>query len=395
MKSKAKFGSLKLERMREKLQEYNFIIEYKKGSELINADAISRIHETNLNDDSDTFDKMKSKLISNDGKFYYKSKKGIFKEVPNPKDRNDIINEIHKKLGHKGRDAIYYELSKAYYWPKSKIDIMNCLKECQECTRNKQKPSGGEIFIKTKEPLEKVGVDILTVNNNEYILTFKDFYTRLLRCAYITSKESIRVKETLKGIIESIGIPKMMITDSGLEFNNKYLKQFMSKYKIIHHITSPDKSQSNGRVERLHRDLWQFLRKTKIEENADFDIKDKIVDFQEKYNNTYHRGIKQTPSEAWNNPDNKILIKMNTIDNEYTNEFKLGKRENFKEKESIYLEEDKNLTQNKINSKYNKEGEIYKKLNNDSYLIKVNDRIIKRNHAQIVAKKDHIISPGI
>jgi hypothetical protein len=39
------FGNMKLERMRERLQSFDFTIRYKKGTELVNADFLSRFYE--------------------------------------------------------------------------------------------------------------------------------------------------------------------------------------------------------------------------------------------------------------------------------------------------------------------------------------------------------------
>ncbi|KAI5180824.1 hypothetical protein PAEPH01_2758, partial [Pancytospora epiphaga] len=92
--------------------------------------------------------------------------------------------------------------------------------------------------------------------------------------------------------------------------------------------------------------------------------------------NTYHRGIKQTPNEAWDNPENEMLIKINGSDTKYSEEFPPHKSEMFKEG-------DKNIRRPKIESKYPGEGIVTEVLGNDLYLIKENDKIQKRNHAQL------------
>jgi hypothetical protein len=61
---------------------------------------------------------------------------------------------------------------------------------------------------------------------------------------------------------------------------------------------SVKKHQENGRVERLHRKIWQVLRK----KNENVDVKENlkviIQKVNDQLNNTYHRGIKMTPNEA-------------------------------------------------------------------------------------------------
>lgn len=229
-----------------------------------------------------------------------------------------------------------------------------------------------------------VGADLLTLEYQKYILTFKDFYTRKIQCIPLNSKNGIEIKKGLEQILDKLGNPETLVTDPVLEFTNKTVKQLLADRNIAHHITSTDKSQSTGRIERLHRDIWQHLREEPMN-NKDMDINCEIKSFTEKYNNCYYRGIKLIPEEAWKDP-NKIKLKaINKENSKYANEFKIGNREKFEENQKIYIEDDKNKTKNKTSIKYPREGEIYTKLENDSYLIKINDRVLKRTHAQIVA----------
>lgn len=50
---------------------------------------------------------------------------------------------------------------------------------------------------------------------------------------------------------------------------------------------------------------------------------------EEKYNETFHRGIKMTPLEAFNNKDDEKVKDLNSKTGEYANAFKEAKRENF------------------------------------------------------------------
>jgi hypothetical protein len=73
MQEKATFESVRLERIREKLQDYNFEIEYRKGEELIDADTISRQYMEEENKTvtvEDITGKNPPKLKKENGKYY-------------------------------------------------------------------------------------------------------------------------------------------------------------------------------------------------------------------------------------------------------------------------------------------------------------------------------------
>lgn len=124
-----------------------------------------------------------------------------------------------------------------------------------------QKTAGGEIFITTSKPLEKIVIDILTMAHGKYILTFVDFFTRLIRPTVIKDKSTEDVKKALEKFINELGMSKELITDEVRKFKSKELTEMLDSLVVKHHITSVEHHQSNGRMERLHKTIWQGLRK--------------------------------------------------------------------------------------------------------------------------------------
>lgn len=76
----------------ERIQEYDFTIAYKKGEEVVSANALSRLYEGKNITEVDEDETMKKK----------------------------IIREIHVRLLHRGQKSVEYELNKQYKWPKAR-----------------------------------------------------------------------------------------------------------------------------------------------------------------------------------------------------------------------------------------------------------------------------------
>ncbi|KAF9761516.1 hypothetical protein NGRA_2596 [Nosema granulosis] len=97
--------------MREKLQQYNFTIEYKKGSEIIEADAHSRIYGSTS--DNPTSNLPRKVLIDSSRTWYYKVNENETKFSPPVEDRQEILDVAHKTITHHGgREAMIYEIKK-------------------------------------------------------------------------------------------------------------------------------------------------------------------------------------------------------------------------------------------------------------------------------------------
>lgn len=375
------FGNLRLERMRERLQEYDFDIKYKKGEELVDADTMSRIYEEpepreNLRD------KNKNVMIGNDNKWYYRISEKEIRVFPEIKEREEILRKAHEETtAHGGQQALEYEIKKEYYWPKLADSIKRFIKNCEACVINDQKTAGGENFVATERPLEIMAMDLMFVDQKNVLLTCIDYYTRLVRVFEIESKEPKSILNGMGKIFNEIGFPRMLITDNGKEFTAGEVKRYLCENNVEHHTISVEKHQANGRVERLHRTIWQALRKYTVGEITN--LEKLIESIVEKINNTYHRGIKCTPNEAWNEPENKTVKEMNSNESEYNKEFKRCFREKFNEGDEVFIQTTSLKAQNKLNDKFDERGIVLRSLENDSYLIKSRDKTFKKSHSQL------------
>lgn len=170
--------------MREELQEYTFIIKYKKGSEMTDADTLSRIHERQEPKELEIMNYNNKKFIKND-------QNKLCEYIEEKAEREKIMKEIHEnKLNHRGRDTLVYELKKQYYWPYLQESAAEFINKCLICNQNKLKTQGGEVFITTSKPLEKVAADIMTITHGQYLLTFVDYFTRVARAKTLKDKSS-------------------------------------------------------------------------------------------------------------------------------------------------------------------------------------------------------------
>jgi len=387
-KTKQIYGNLKLERMREDLQEYDCTVQYVKGEDLIEADAISRIYEepghfTAFEKSSRNF------LTGKDEEHFWKLKTGELKIIPKLKDRLEIVSKIHLELGHRGRDSMIKEIMKTYYWPNLAEMVTEFIKKCENCAKNVQKTDGGEVFVETQNPNEIASADIFFVNQKNAFLTYIDYYTREASIKKLKNKSSSSVRKALEDIFREKGTPKILVTDNGKEFINNEIKELLNVNLVSHHRIAVEKHQSNGRIERFHGTLWPMFRKEVAnKENKYKNLSTILTNLVKIYNTTYHSGIQTTPNHAKEYPDEPKLKALNSRNSEYAEKFNQLFRDKFVLNDSVYIENTSLNTQEKANNRYETEGKIKEILDNDSYMVEIlsTGKLIKKSHSQLVKK---------
>ena len=309
----------------EKIQGYDFSIEYSKGEDLAAPDALSRLYENKTEEteqeakeakeaqekqrlkqergDRIRESRAKVHMTEREGKKWWRHDNGREVEVPEVEDRIALIAKIHEQLMHRGSKAVYYELRKAYYWPGMQKEVELQLKECETCKINNRKCAGGSEFVVTTRRGEKVAIDLIDVREEcKYILVGIDYFTRVVSACVMPNKSSGSVIEVLKEWIKEGDSPEEIITDNGKEFVSEEFRKFCRGEKIEHRKVSVESHRSNGRVERVIGTIREGLVK-----NKQGTLEGRLRKIVSAYNRTYHTAIDCTPMEAIKNINGNAL----------------------------------------------------------------------------------------
>ena len=148
-----------------------------------------------------------------------------------------------------------------------------------------------------------------------YILVVIDVFTKYAWAVPLKRKDPESVRQGFKDIFGK-RIPCKLQTDRGKEFDNKIMRSFYEKYNILY-FTSTNKTYKCSVVERLNRTLKGRMYRyfTSIGKRRWID---KLQDFVDSYNNSYHTSIKMTPAEASEVDNEKVfrnLYGVDSIDN--------------------------------------------------------------------------------
>ena len=143
------------------------------------------------------------------------------------------------------------------------IDIARWCRTCKGCQTAKVSRHNTTVYGKFTEPTERfdhVHIDIVGpspyANGFRYLLTCVDRFTRWPEAIPIVDIRAETVADAFfSGWIARYGTPATITTDRGAQFESKLWDNLCNQFGIIQNRTTSYHPQSNGMVERFHRQL--------------------------------------------------------------------------------------------------------------------------------------------
>ena len=193
----------------------------------------------------------------------------------------EFVAGCHRRLLHAGRDVLTATIKARYEIPGLTDIVQYVLDSCGTCP-----------LVKVPQGLPNIERSIVSMCVNEclhidtgdlgvamdvpgqhihgvrLIQARMDGYSGMTFVTPVKSAGSVEAMAALEGHILAIGRPAKVVTDNGPEFKDAFAIG-CARWQIEHVHTAPGKSQSNGRIERVFRELWHGLRCVMV----DFDIK--------------------------------------------------------------------------------------------------------------------------
>ena len=135
----------------------------------------------------------------------------------------------------------------------------------------------------------------------KYLLMIIDVFSKYGWIIPVKTKTGAAVSAAFQEVFKTAGrVPSKLWVDKGREFYNKTLQDLLNKKGIS--IYSTENEEKSSVVERWNRTIKRYMWKYFTANNTHKYI-DILPDLVKKYNNTYHRSIRTTPTKA-SNPDN-------------------------------------------------------------------------------------------
>ena len=183
-----------------------------------------------------------------------------------------VMREVHEGIcgNHsRARSLVHKLIQVGYYWPTMLKDTQAYVKACDKCQRfnNFIRQSSEELTpMIAPWPFAQWGLDIMGpfsigVRQMMFLVVGIDYFTKWVKMealAIITEK-NIR-NFVWRNIICKFGIPRILVSNNGKQFDNSAFKDFCLELGIKNHYSSPVHPQANGQVEVTNRSLLKIIK---------------------------------------------------------------------------------------------------------------------------------------
>ena len=183
--------------------------------------------------------------------------------------RQELFLAYHASLfgGHLGRTRTLARLSHRFYWSGISDDVGDWLRQCTVCMKRKS-PTGRHHplgNIPTSHRWDRIAMNIKDVcdptpDGYRYILVIADYFSKWTEAFPIKDKCADTVADVLVNkIILRFGMPLVIHSDQGREFENGLMKSLCSLLGCVKTRTAPYHPESDGMVERFNRTCLMML----------------------------------------------------------------------------------------------------------------------------------------
>ena len=178
------------------------------------------------------------------------------------KFRRKVFNSFHG-LGHPSHRATKPLMNSRFVWHKMNTYIANWCRYCTGCQAAKVPRHNKPVFGKFEEPTERFNhahVDLVGPlpysDGFKYLLTCVDRFTRWPEAIPIKDIRAERVADAFfGGWVARFETPATITTDRGAQFESRLWDTLCNQFGITRNQTTSYHPQSNGMVERFHRQL--------------------------------------------------------------------------------------------------------------------------------------------
>ena len=106
-----------------------------------------------------------------------------------------------------------------------------------------------------------MGPFLKTVKQLKFLVVGIDYFTKWVEAKAVATITEKNVQSFVwKNIICKYGIPRVLVSDNGKQFNNNALRDFYSQLGIKNHYSLPAHPQANGQVEVMNRSLLKIIK---------------------------------------------------------------------------------------------------------------------------------------
>ena len=220
--------------------------------------------------------------------------------------RTRILQECHDSplSGHLGKDKTIEQIKRRFYWPKMDDDILEYVRSCDACQRNKpsqQSPMGLLQSLPIPDrPWQWVSLDLITGlprsrSGNDAIVVFVCKLTKMVH--YVATTTTVSAPKLaslfLDHVVRHHGVPETILSDRDPRFTAHFWRALWTQLGTKLAMSTAYHPQTDGQTERANRTLEEMLRAYVNFQHTDWD--EHLSHLEIAYNNSKQASTGYTP----------------------------------------------------------------------------------------------------
>ena len=181
--------------------------------------------------------------------------------------RDSILADLHKS--HEGANRSLSLARTCVCWPGMEADIMDYIKRCVTSINNVKMP------VETLHPHEvptgpwvKLDMDFFQDDSGNKFLIVADYFSKFPFTFPVTLTHHHKTLRYLRDLFSTEGIPTVVMTNNGPPFNGEEFKRLAQELDFKHQTCSPHFHQLNGFIEAMVKKVKTTYKKTDESPNA-------------------------------------------------------------------------------------------------------------------------------
>ena len=179
-----------------------------------------------------------------------------------PASERANTEKLHQ--AHLGIELTLRRARDVIFWPGMSEQITEMVSKCSLCLeyRNSQCKEPMLPHEIPDRPWSKLGADLFELHHENYLLLV-DYYSNFFEVMKLTSTKTPTIIKHCKTTFARHGIPDILISDNGPQFDNTEFARFAKEWNFTHKTSSPHYPKSNGLAERTIQTLKKVLKKAR------------------------------------------------------------------------------------------------------------------------------------
>ena len=188
--------------------------------------------------------------LSENQKLYKCSFSGLYLLCVHPELTESLLEELYEGIcgSHTdGRSLTHRAITQGYWWPNMQRETQEYVRKYDQCQRfapSIHQPRGILNPLSSPWPFAQWGLDIVglfpkTVGNKKYLLVGTDYFTKWVEAEPLANIRDVDVKKFVwKNIITRFGVPHVLISDNGFQFDSKMFRRYYGELGITNRYST-------------------------------------------------------------------------------------------------------------------------------------------------------------